>query len=118
PDNRHAAAHALALLHTDSHIRRQQDVSARTEFDHAEAFSKAEIISLPFPADHSPRQYSRNLLANDRDLLALNGQCILLIHEARLLIRSHQKLARRVKHVDDSTWNGRTIDVHVQRRQK
>src|ERR1043165_149332 len=118
PNHCRAATHALSFRHRDLNVWRQQHIRTRAELDHTETLAQPEIIALPFPANHSPREYARNLLAHNRNLLALNGQRILFVDETGLLVRRHQKLARRINHVDDLARNGRAIDVNVEWRKE
>ena len=108
----------LEFFNRDLHVCGKQDVGARTELNHPKTFAQADTIARGLPTDYPSRKYSRNLFTNNRDLLTLYRQCVLLVDETRFFIRRHQKLAGRIKHVDDLAPNRRTIDMHVEWRKK
>src|SRR5262249_1348473 len=101
PNDGNATADAITFRNSDLHVRGQQYVSTRTELDHSEAFAEIQSVASAFPANDAPGEYAGDLFADDRDLLALNREGILLVYDARLLVSGHQELSRRVNHVHD-----------------
>lgn len=68
------------------------------------------------PANNSSRKNTRNLLAYNRYLVSFNRERVLFINEARLLVRSHQKLAFGVGDISYFSGNRGAIDVNIQWR--
>src|ERR1043165_5921546 len=118
PDDRQPAAHARAGAHQNFDLRRQHEVSPRPELDQAEALAQLQAVAGPLPADDPAREHARDLLADDRQALALNRQRVLLVDEARFFARRRLEAPARVGHVSDDAGYRRAVDVHVKRREE
>src|SRR5205085_4543107 len=114
PDHRQPPAHARARPHENLDLRGQHEVCTRPELYQAETLAQLQAVAGPLPADDPPREHSGDLLADDRQALALYGQSVLLVDEARLFARRALEAPARVGHVAHDARNRRAVDVHVE----
>src|SRR5207237_9236102 len=86
--------------------------------DGAVTLAQSEANPGFVPADAPAREDARDLLPNDRQPVAFDRQSVLLVYEARVVARGRDEALLRVGHVDDRAGDGRTVDVHVERREE
>src|ERR1044072_3170307 len=116
PYDCHSAADALARRHEHFDPRRHDEVCARAELYEPEALAEFEAVAGLLPADYPAREHARYLLADEGYAVALYGQSVLLVDEARRVARGGLEAPLRVGHVQDRPAYRRAVDVNVQGR--
>ena len=74
------------------------------------------MVAGLFPANYPSSEHTRDLGADDRDVIVFDRKRISLIYEAGPIARSRDLSAVNVFDGRNRTFDGRTVDMHIDRR--
>lgn len=115
-DYRFAAFNVVTYLNLDLHVRRHQDVGARTEFNKPELLALFKFITFSCPTDYAAGHYPGDLCAADRKALRLDRQRVAFIRQTCIITGGRILLAWYVLGPNDTARDRGTINVDIERR--
>src|SRR5712692_3725856 len=114
-DYRDSAAHVHSFFDHYLNGCRHGQVRARAKLYHPKALATFYPLAFPLPTNDPARQDSGDLGTPDGQPGPANCERILLVQQARLLVRGHQELPAFVSDFGDFTPNRRTVHMYVER---
>src|SRR6187401_3532430 len=94
--------------------RRQIDVEARAEADHADALAGGERLSLFGPAHDAPRDQAGDLYYADTAFVGCDQEGVAFVVLARLVEIGIEEFSRRVGDALDPAGHRRAVHVAVE----
>src|SRR6185369_14584816 len=83
-----------------------------------DALAKGHVVSRFLPANHPPREYTRDLARDDTDLGTADREHVLFVDLGGDRLARDAELARLVDHLLDRPGDRRPVDVDVEGREE